>query len=186
MYKDLKSDAPVRYPHDLFDRIWESDSVKKAIYLVDFADGTEKIATNVSIDVNGDEMPPVKVMQTAVVGTSGFLKYRLNLDGFPAVGCAFSYLAEIEDFLQNESRKFRLVLPGQPSVSKAIVNIKEIARGKYRMYQPGFIHLENNQLTGVLPATLGNLPNLKELYVENNMLSGTVSSELLSKDLIIK
>jgi len=81
-------------------------------------------------------MPPVTVMQKAVVGTNGFLAYRLNLDGFLAVGWAFSYLAEIEDFLQNESRKIRLVPPGQPSISKSIVNIEEIARGKYRMFPP--------------------------------------------------
>ncbi|GAU26733.1 hypothetical protein TSUD_317310 [Trifolium subterraneum] len=295
----------------------ESDSVKKANYLVDVAYGTKKISTNVSIDINREEMPPVKVMQTAVVGTNGSLTYRLNLDGFPAMGRAFSYLAEIEDFPHNESRKFRLVLPGQSEISKAVVNIEENALGKYRVYEPGFnnlslpfvmsfklaktsdsskgpllnameinkylekndgspdgeaissvlshyssadwaqeggdpclpvpwswvrcssdqqprivsillsgknmtgdiplditkltglvelwldgnmltgpipdftgcmdlkiIHLENNQLAGVLPASLGSLPNLKELYVQNNRLSGTIPSELLSKYLL--
>ncbi|KAK9985443.1 hypothetical protein SO802_030394 [Lithocarpus litseifolius] len=39
------SEAPVRYPDDPFDRIWESDSLKKANYLVDVAARTEKAST---------------------------------------------------------------------------------------------------------------------------------------------
>ncbi|KAL1330226.1 hypothetical protein HN51_047376 [Arachis hypogaea] len=136
-----ESDAPVRYPDDPFDRIWQSDSIKKANYLVDVAAGTQKISTNMSIDVNRDEMPPVKVMQTAVVGTNGSLTYRLNLDGFPGMGWAFTYFAEIEDLLENESRKFRLVLPGHNDMSKAVVNIEENAQGKYRLYEPGYTNL---------------------------------------------
>jgi hypothetical protein len=130
-----------RYPDDPFDRIWESDSVKKANYLVDVAAGTEKISTDAPIFVNRDEMPPMKVMQTAVVGTAGSLTYRLNLDGFPGNAWAVTYFAEIEDLRPNESRKFRLVLPGQADLSKAIVNIEENALGKYRLYEPGFINL---------------------------------------------
>ncbi|KAI4349201.1 hypothetical protein L6164_009823 [Bauhinia variegata] len=136
-----ESDAPIRYPDDPFDRIWESDSVKKANYLVDVAAGTEKISTTLPIDVNRDEMPPVTVMQTAVVGTNGSLTYRLNLDGFPGMGWAFTYFAEIEDLEPDESRKFRLVLPDHPEISKAVVNIEENAQGKYRLYEPGFTNL---------------------------------------------
>lgn len=115
--------------------------MKKANYLVDVAAGTEKISTKVPIDVNRYEAPPVKVMQTAVVGTSGSLTYRLNLDGFPGTAWAVTYFAEIEDLAPNESRKFRLVLPGQPDISKAVVNIVENAPGKYRLYEPGFTNL---------------------------------------------
>lgn len=131
----------IRYPDDPFDRIWESDSIKKANYLVDVAAGTKKISTNSSINVDRDEMPPVKVMQTAVVGTNGSLTYRMNLEGFPANGWAVTYLAEIEDFGPDESRKFRLVLPGRPDLSKIVVNIEENALGKYRLYEPGFTNL---------------------------------------------
>lgn len=118
-----------------------SDSVKKANYLVDVAAGTEKISTNVPVFVNRDEIPPMKVMQTAVVGTNGSLTYRLNLDGFPATAWAVTYFAEIEDLRPTESRKFRLVLPDQPEISKIIVNIDENALGKYRLYEPGFVNL---------------------------------------------
>ncbi|XP_051130694.1 probable LRR receptor-like serine/threonine-protein kinase At1g67720 isoform X2 [Andrographis paniculata] len=136
-----ESDAPVRYPDDPFDRIWQSDSIKKANYLVDVAPGTEKISTVKMIDVMRDEWPPQKVMQTAVVGRNGSLTYRLNLDGFPSFGWAFTYLAEIEDLSPASTRKFRLVLPGNPDVSKAVVNIQENAQGKYRLYEPGYYNI---------------------------------------------
>ncbi|KAJ8754169.1 hypothetical protein K2173_002068 [Erythroxylum novogranatense] len=132
------SEASVRYPDDPFDRIWESDLVKKANYLVDVAAGTRKVSTDMPIDINRNDRPPQKVMQTAVVGTNGSLTYRLNLDGFPGFGWAFTYFAEIEDLSSSESRKFRLVLPDHPEISKAIVNIQENAQGKYRVYEPGF------------------------------------------------
>lgn len=134
------SEAPIRYPDDPFDRIWESDSVKKANYLVDVAAGTEKVSTQKPIVVS-DEIPPEKVMQTAVVGTNGSLTYRLNLDGFPGYGWAVTYFAEIEDLGSDESRKFRLVLPGYNDISKAVVNIEENAHGKYRLYEPGYTNI---------------------------------------------
>ncbi|KAI4318893.1 hypothetical protein MLD38_032550 [Melastoma candidum] len=136
-----ESEAPVRYPDDAFDRIWESDSLRKANYLVDVAAGTKKVSTSHSINVNHDERPPQKVMQTAVVGTNGSLTYRLNLDGFPGFGWAYTYFAEIEDLTADETRKFRLILPQSPDISKAVVNIMENAQGKYRLYEPGFVNI---------------------------------------------
>eukprot|EP00257_Ricinus_communis_P008017 XP_002525187.2 probable LRR receptor-like serine/threonine-protein kinase At1g67720 [Ricinus communis] len=183
------SEAPVRYPDDPFDRIWESDSVKKANYLVDVAAGTEKISTNMSIDVSNDERPPEKVMQTAVVGTNGSLTYRLNLDGFPGFGWAVTYFAEIEDLAPDESRKFRLILPGFPDMSKPIVNIQENAQGKYRLYQPGY---PNISLPFVLSfrfgktsdSSRGPLLNAMEInkYLEKNdgSLDGEVIASVIS------
>ncbi|WVZ07956.1 hypothetical protein V8G54_021302 [Vigna mungo] len=184
-----ENDAPIRYPDDPFDRIWESDSVKKANYLVDVAAGTEKISTEAPIDVNRDEMPPVKVMQTAVVGTNGSLTYRLNLDGFPGTGWAFTYFAEIEDLGPNESRKFRLVLPGQPDVSKAVVNIEENAQGKYRLYEPGYTNISlpfvlSFRFGKTYDSSRGPLLNAMEInmYLEKNdgSLDGATISSILS------
>ncbi|KAF7818578.1 putative LRR receptor-like serine/threonine-protein kinase [Senna tora] len=184
-----ESDAPIRYPDDPFDRIWESDSVKKANYLVDVAVGTEKISTNLPVDVNSDEMPPVKVMQTAVVGTNGSLTYRLNLDGFPGTGWAFTYFAEIEDLGPEESRKFRLVLPGQPDISKAVVNIEENAQGKYRLYEPGFTNLSlpfvlSFRFGKTSDSSRGPLVNALEInkYLEKNdgSVDGAAISEVIS------
>ena len=44
------------------------------------APGTERISTTKNIDIETREYPPVKVMQSAVVGTKGVLSYRLNLE----------------------------------------------------------------------------------------------------------
>ncbi|KAL2323296.1 hypothetical protein Fmac_027675 [Flemingia macrophylla] len=180
-----ESDAPIRYPDDPFDRIWESDSVKKANYLVDVAAGTTKISTNKSIEVNSDEMPPMNVMQTAVVGTNGSLTYRLNLDGFPGIAWAFTYFAEIEDLAEDESRKFRLVLPGHPDISKAVVNIEENAPGKYRLYEPGFTNLSlpfvlNFRFGKTSDSSRGPLINAMEInkYLEKN--DGSPDGEVIS------
>ncbi|XP_074555557.1 putative LRR receptor-like serine/threonine-protein kinase At1g67720 [Curcuma longa] len=132
-----ETNESVRYPDDPYDRIWESDSLRRANYLVDVAAGTQRISTTVPIDVNSDERPPSKVMQTAVVGQNGGLNYRLNLNGFPGNGWAFCYFAEIEDLKPDEIRKFRLVLPGNKELTRLIVNVQENAQGKYRLYEPG-------------------------------------------------
>ncbi|KAL5546232.1 hypothetical protein UlMin_005919 [Ulmus minor] len=183
------SEAPIRYPDDPFDRIWESDSVKRANYLVDVAAGTEKVSTKLPIDVNRDEKPPEKVMQTAVVGRSGSLTYRLNLDDFPGMGWAYSYFAEIEELAANESRKFRLVLPGQPDISKAIVNIEENAQGKYRLYEPGFTNLSlpfvlSFRFAKTSDSDRGPLVNAMEInkYLEKNegSIDGSVIANVVS------
>jgi hypothetical protein len=164
-----------RYPDDPFDRIWESDSLKKANYLVDVAAGTKKVSTKMPIDVNIDERPPEKVMQTAVVGTNGSLTYRLNLDGFPGFGWAVTYFAEIEDLGPDESRKFRLVLPGYPDISKAVVNIEENAQAKYRLYEPGYVNLSfpfvlSFKFGKTSDSSMGPLLNAMEInkYLEKN------------------
>ncbi|KAF2312022.1 hypothetical protein GH714_027776 [Hevea brasiliensis] len=183
------SEDPVRYPDDPFDRIWESDSVKKANYLVDVAAGTQKVSTDMPIDVSSHERPPEKVMQTAVVGTNGSLTYRLNLDGFPGFGWAVTYFAEIEDLKPTESRKFRLVLPGYPEMSKAIVNIQENAQGKYRLYQPGYTNISlpfvlSFRFGKTSDSTKGPLLNAMEInkYLEKHdgSLDGEVIASVIS------
>ncbi|KAI3866558.1 hypothetical protein MKW92_051999, partial [Papaver armeniacum] len=108
---------PIRFPDDPFDRLWESDSLQKPNYLIN------------------------KVMQTAVVGTTGSLTYRLNLDGFPGFAWAVFYLAEIEDFSAKDTRKFSLVVPGMPGISKTTVDIQENAKGKFQLYEKEFTNI---------------------------------------------
>ncbi|XP_019191300.1 PREDICTED: probable LRR receptor-like serine/threonine-protein kinase At1g67720 [Ipomoea nil] len=184
------SDAPVRYPDDPFDRLWASDTIKKANYLVDVADGTEKVSTINPIYVGSTELPPQKVMQTAVVGRNGSLTYRLNLDGFPGFGWAYTYFAEIEDLGPRDTRKFRLVLPGNPDISKAVVDIQENAHGKYRVYEPGYDNLSfpfvlSFRFGKTSDSTMGPLLNAMEInkYVERNdgSLDGPVITGLISR-----
>lgn len=185
-----ESDAPVRYPDDPFDRLWASDTIKKANYLVDVADGTERVSTLNPIDLSAaSELPPQKVMQTAVVGRNGSLTYRLNLDGFPGFGWAYTYFAELEDLGPRETRKFRLVLPGNPDISKAVVDVQENAHGKYRAYEPGFDNISfpfvlSFRFGKTSDSTMGPILNAMEInkYLEKSdgSLDGPVITSFVS------
>ncbi|KAL1550410.1 putative LRR receptor-like serine/threonine-protein kinase [Salvia divinorum] len=131
----------IRYPNDPYDRIWESDLDRRANFLVGVAPGTERINTTRDIDVNTREYPPVKVMQTAVIGTKGSLSYRLNLEDFPAHARAYAYFAEIQDLGSNETRKFKMEQPYNPDYSNAVVNIAENANGSYTLYEPSYMNV---------------------------------------------
>lgn len=176
---------PVRYPDDPYDRIWESDMVRRANYLVDVAAGTVNVSTDRPVFVAGSERPPQKVMQTAVVGSLGELTYRLDLPGFPGNGWAFSYLAEIEEFLVPETRKFKLYIPGLADVSKPTVDIGENAPGKYRLYEPGF---PNISLPFVLSLALrktndsskGPILNALEIYKYMHMELGSPDGPVMA------
>ncbi|MCL7031864.1 hypothetical protein MKW94_018177, partial [Papaver nudicaule] len=169
------SQDPIRYPDDPFDRLWISDSLQKANYLVDVAPGTKKVSTNMPINVDRGERPPQKVMQTAVVGTNGSLTYRLNLDGFPGFGWAMSYFAEIEDLGPNDTRKFKFIVPGMPDSSRPTVDIQENAKGKYQLYEPGYTNISfpfvfNFEFAKTAGSARGPLLNAIEIssYVQIN------------------
>ncbi|PIA51448.1 hypothetical protein AQUCO_01100348v1 [Aquilegia coerulea] len=131
----------IRYPDDPYDRIWSSDQEKKQNYLVGVAPGTERVSTSKSIDTRTREYPPVKVMQTAVVGTEGSLSYRLDLEGFPGNARAYAFLAEIEDLGRNETRKFTMQQPRKPGYNNIVVNIAENANGSYTLYEPSYMNI---------------------------------------------
>ena len=105
------------------------------------ASGTERINTTKNIEIQTREYPPVKVMQTAVVGTKGVLSYRLNLEDFPANARAYAYFAEIEGLGKNETRKFKLEQPYISDYSNAVVNIAENANGSYTLYEPSYMNV---------------------------------------------
>ncbi|KAI9125733.1 hypothetical protein K1719_003151 [Acacia pycnantha] len=135
------SEDPIRYPDDPYDRIWESDLVKRQNFLVGVAPGTQRINTTKNIEIGSREYPPVKVMETAVVGTKGVLSYRTNLEDFPANARAYAYFAEIEDVGNNETRKFKMEQPFIPDYSNAVVNIAENANGSYTLYEPSYMNV---------------------------------------------
>ncbi|XP_059633603.1 probable LRR receptor-like serine/threonine-protein kinase At1g67720 [Cornus florida] len=135
------SKEAIRYPDDPYDRIWDSDLDRRQNYLVGAATGTERINTTKNIDIKTREYPPVKVMQTAVVGTQGKISYRLNLEDFPANARAYAYFAEIEDLRMNETRKFQMKEPYMSDYSNAVVNIAENANGSYTLYEPSYMNV---------------------------------------------
>ncbi|XP_027340763.1 probable LRR receptor-like serine/threonine-protein kinase At1g67720 isoform X2 [Abrus precatorius] len=163
----------VRYPDDPYDRIWDSDLIRRQNYLVGVAPGTERISTTKNIDIDTREYPPVKVMQSAVVGTKGILSYRLNLEDFPANARAYAYFAEIEDLGKNETRKFKLQQPYIPDYSNAVVNIAENANGSYTLYEPSYMNVTlefvlSFSFVKTPDSTLGPLLNALEIskYVQ--------------------
>jgi len=105
------------------------------------APGTERLNTTKKIKIDTREYPPVKVMQTAVVGTKGVLSYRLNLEDFPGNARAYAYFAEIEELAKNETRKFKLEQPYIADYSNAVVNIAENANGTYTLYEPSYMNV---------------------------------------------
>lgn len=135
------NNVSVRYPDDPYDRMWESDLAKRQNFLVGMAPGTERINTSKNIETRTHEHPPVKVMQTAVVGTQGLLSYRLNLDDFPANARAYAYFAEIQDLGGNQTRKFKLAEPYLGEYNNAVVNIVENANGSYTLYEPSYMNV---------------------------------------------
>lgn len=141
IYVFFLTNVYLRYPDDPYDRIWESDLVRRQNYLVGVATGTERINTTRNIEIVTREFPPVKVMQTAVIGTKGLLSYRLNLEDFPGNARAYAYFAEIEDLAQNETRKFKLEQPYIADYSNAVVNIAENANGSYTLYEPSYMNV---------------------------------------------
>ncbi|KAF3331298.1 putative LRR receptor-like serine/threonine-protein kinase [Carex littledalei] len=183
------SNASIRYPDDPFDRIWQSDAIKKQNYLVDVAPGTEKVSTTKPIFVDRFEMPPVKVMQTAVVGNNGTLTYRMNLDNFPGNAWAFTYMAEIQELGPNETRQFNVVLPYGPPVNQAVVNVQENANGNYRLYEPGFNNVSLPFIASLLfrqtnDSTRGPILNAFEVFkyvlIDFGSLDATVMASLVA------
>ncbi|KAG6766344.1 hypothetical protein POTOM_030421 [Populus tomentosa] len=163
----LSKDA-IRYPDDPYDRIWGSDLEKRQNYLVGVAPGTVRINTSKYVDTRTREYPPVKVMQTAVVGTEETLSYRLNLEDFPANARAYAYFAEIEDLGANETRKFKLQQPYLSDYSNAVVNIAENANGSYTLYEPSYMNVSLDfvlsfSFVKTRDSTLGPLLNAIEI-----------------------
>ncbi|CAM6112991.1 unnamed protein product [Calypogeia fissa] len=59
-----------------------------------------------------------------------------------------------------------------------------------RHRQQGFLahtsrHLQNNCLMGPIPASLANIPNLSELFLQNNIFNSTVPTALLNENGLI-
>ncbi|XP_031125011.1 probable LRR receptor-like serine/threonine-protein kinase At1g67720 isoform X2 [Ipomoea triloba] len=163
-----QSTDAIRYPDDPYDRIWDSDIDKRPNFLVGVAPGTQRINTTKHIDTNTREYPPVKVMQTGVVGTRGSLNYRLNLEDFPANARAYAYFAEIQDLGANETRKFKMKEPYVADYSNAVVNIAENANGSYTLYEPSYMNVTLNfvlsfSFVKTLDSTRGPLLNAMEI-----------------------
>jgi hypothetical protein len=165
-----------RYPDDPLDRIWESDSARTDLF--NTAPGTQRISTVKPIFVGVQEEPPAKVMQTAVVGQSGYLNYRIDLEDSIQNAWAFAYFAEIEDLAPNDSRQFKWMIAGWPVYNDLTIDPSEVAHGKYRVYELG---LKNVSLPRFLyfgfrktnDSSKGPIVNALEIYKYIRIATGS-------------
>ncbi|CAD6269201.1 unnamed protein product [Miscanthus lutarioriparius] len=181
------SNDSVRYPDDPFDRIWESDSVRRANYLVDVAPGTERISTTKPIFVSTNEEPPEKVMQTAVVGQDGSLNYRLDLEAnimasmvsrYPQEGwaqeggdpCLPASWSWVQCSSEASPRVFSITLSGKNITGSIPVELTKLS---------GLVELrlDGNSFSGQIP-DFSECRNLQYIHLENNQLTGELPSSL--------
>ena len=73
--------------------------------------------------------------------------------------------------------------PTRPTLTPPFTNqlSGEIPAGLGNLANLEWLHLKENQLSGEIPPELGNLANLKELDLCRNQLSGCVPSSLLGQ-----
>ncbi|BBM98977.1 hypothetical protein MPTK1_1g17720 [Marchantia polymorpha subsp. ruderalis] len=174
------SDQPLRFPDDPTDRIWVSDRVYP---LQDPAPQTTNISTTRDIIVNTTDRPPVKVMQTAVVGGPTGLSYRLNLADYPASCYAVIYFAEIQELGANQSRAFffRTNIEDQ-RFDGVVLNLARDV-GVFEAFEPGYYNatlpnLVTFQLLEDNSSTLPPLMNAMEIYQIMPIVPGTFPDDV--------
>uniref|UniRef100_A0A0D3HU61 Malectin-like domain-containing protein n=1 Tax=Oryza barthii TaxID=65489 RepID=A0A0D3HU61_9ORYZ len=116
-------------------------------------------------------------MQTAVVGKNGYLTYRIDLEDFPANAWGLAYFAEI-GLAPNQTRKFKLVIPGKPEFSKPTVDVEENAQGKYRLYEPGYTNVPlpfvfSFGFKKTIDSSEGPISNAMEIYKYVQITTGS-------------
>ncbi|CAM6119438.1 unnamed protein product [Calypogeia fissa] len=172
----------VRFPDDPVDRIWASDQVSQ---LQDEASGTGRISTTQNVTVTSvNDIPPMKVMQTAAIGNQGSLTYRLNLPSyFPAYCYATLYFAEIQNLGAGDIREFNFsisinntLFTGQP------LDLVRDA-GAFTTFEPGFNNVSlpailNFALTRTSVSTLNPIVNALEIYEILPIVPGTFSGDV--------
>jgi hypothetical protein len=168
----------VRFPYDPVDRIWVSDMVWP---LQGEQPLTQSINTSNDVVVTkAQDVPPVKVMQTAVVGNSGTLSFRLNLpDSFPANCYATVYFAEIQNLGSGDIREFSFssnindtLYNGQP------LDLARDAGGAYAAFEPRFTNaslpaIVDISLIRTNRSNLNPILNALEIYQILPVLLGT-------------
>ncbi|KAL3700361.1 hypothetical protein R1sor_018383 [Riccia sorocarpa] len=185
-FSALSADA-VRFPDDHVDRIWTSDLVYP---LQDEAPGTHKINTTPSVDVTITDHPSMSVMQTAVVGGSSGLSYRLNLEGYPAPCYAVIYFAEIEVLRPNQTRAFFFQANIKDSTfDGAVLNLARDA-GPFKAFEPGYINVTfpavvTIQLLEDKSSTLPPLINALEIYQIMPNVAGTFEDDVTALSTLI-
>ncbi|KAI3919755.1 hypothetical protein MKX01_000196 [Papaver californicum] len=129
---------------------------------------------NPPVDWNGDPCIPREYAWTGVTCSEGprVRVVSLNLTSMALLG-------NITRLISNMTALTDIWL-GSNSLTGTIPDL-----GKLRLLKT--LHLEDNELTGRIPSSLGTIANLRELFLQNNNLRGQIPNSLLEKqDLNLK
>ncbi|KAK2443514.1 putative LRR receptor serine/threonine-protein kinase [Trifolium repens] len=185
----------VRYPEDPYDRIWESDLVKRQNFLRT-ADSTRGPLLN-AMEISKYQEIASKTLKQDSNSVNAFANLSDEIipknEGDPCVPTSWEWVncstitppritkinltrrnltGEIPQELNNMDALEELWLDGN-SLTGQLPDMSNLISLK-------IVHLENNKLTGSLPSYLGSLPSLQALYIQNNSFTGTIPVGLLS------
>jgi hypothetical protein len=113
---------------------------------LELASGTRRVSTARPVFVGTKEEPPVRVMQTAVVGESGYLTYEFIFEQPAGNSWVATYFAEIEDLAPAETRNFTVEVSNWPEYDGLTINAVAEAGGKYRLYEARYINVSVEHL----------------------------------------
>ncbi|CAA3032475.1 Hypothetical predicted protein [Olea europaea subsp. europaea] len=131
-------------------------------------EGLKKSFQNPPVDWNGDPCLPRQYSWTGVTCSEGprIRIVTLNMTGMGLSGLISPYISKMT--------ALTTILLGNNSLSGTIPDLSSL-KGLT------ILHLEDNRLGGHIPPLLGNLKNLRELFVYNNNLTGQVPSNISGK-----
>ncbi|GAV74792.1 LRR_1 domain-containing protein/LRRNT_2 domain-containing protein/Malectin_like domain-containing protein [Cephalotus follicularis] len=123
---------------------------------------------NPPLDWNGDPCFPREYSWTGVNCSEG-PRIRVVTLNLTSMGLSGSLSASISNLTALTSIEL-----GNNTLSGSIPDLSSL-----RMLE--ILHLEDNQLSGEIPPSLGNMASLNELFLQNNNLTGQVPSSLIGK-----
>ncbi|KAK2389369.1 putative LRR receptor serine/threonine-protein kinase [Trifolium repens] len=191
----------VRYPEDPYDRIWESDLVKRQNFLRT-PDSTRGPLLN-AMEISKYQEIASKTLKQDSNSVNAFANLSDEIipknEGDPCVPTSWEWVncstitppritkinltrrnltGEIPQELNNMDALEELWLDGN-SLTGQLPDLSNLISLK-------IVHLENNKLTGSLPSYLGSLPSLQALYIQNNSFTGDIPAGLLSSKITFK
>lgn len=123
---------------------------------------------NVPVDWNGDPCMPKNYSWTGVTCSEG-PRIRIVALNLTSMGLSGSLAPEVARLTALSS-----IWLGNNSLSGSIPDL-----GSLKLLES--VHLEDNRFSGTFPSFFSGVPRLRELFLQNNNLTGQVPSNLLQK-----
>ncbi|KAF2541529.1 hypothetical protein F2Q68_00033150, partial [Brassica cretica] len=123
---------------------------------------------NVPVDWNGDPCMPKNYSWTGVTCSDG-PRIRIVALNLTSMGLSGSLAPQVAKLTALSS-----IWLGNNSLSGSIPDL-----GSLKFLES--VHLEDNRFSGTFPSFFGGVPRLRELFLQNNNLTGKIPSNLLQK-----